>query len=103
MREAEEERDPSHNALHQPDLRRSDFVAPSGASAIDRHTGKLALFLLEGLLSAALLRRLMLICLERLNGFRIGVNFFFLANKTILSYSADRKMINWRQNWLCNA
>lgn len=66
MREAEEERNPSHNALHQPDLRRSDFVAPSGASAIDRHAGKLARFLLEGLLSAALLRQLTLICLERL-------------------------------------
>lgn len=100
MREAEEERDPSHNAPHQPDLRRSDFVAPSGASAIDRHAGKLARFLLEGLLSAALLQRLMLICLERLNDFRIDVNYF-LTNKTILSYSADRKMINWRQNWPC--
>lgn len=89
MREAEEERDPSHNALHQPDLRRSDFVAPSGASAIDRHAGKLAPFLLEGLFSAALLQRLMLICLQRLIDFEICVNFFKQNDSVIFCRQKD--------------
>lgn len=78
---------------HQPDLRWSDFAGLSGASAIDRQAGKPARCLLEGLFVMLLfLGQPILICLERLDDFRIVVDSFLL-NKGFRNVFTSRMVV----------
>lgn len=73
----------SHNALHLQDLCWNDFFRPSGASAVDRHTGRtIGYNTLNGRMIEIILDSLFYVCFIRFQNCLIADYSVFSTNKS---------------------